>query len=210
MLVWRCNAGVVCCTCSRSYGGWGRKKRDYKDKDSNDNLPGADCEAPFKCKLVKYGGREQARWKPRSTYGDRSWLDDQQWGGEMGGESSSGSDVDVASDYDTALSSDDSDVFDLSPSFLPLNQLLVSDLYLKGILATSLFAALINAESLCTVKDSWLYWRNLTVNDNVDTKRVLHMAFKKFAKGLSGASSKHTQFRLFRSKLAKILCNPKC
>ena len=70
----------------------------------------------------------------------------------MGGKSSSGSDVDVASDYDTALSSDDSDVFDLSPSFLPLNQLLVSDLYLKGTMATSPFAALTNAKSLCTVK----------------------------------------------------------
>jgi hypothetical protein len=157
---------------------------------------------------VKYNDGQKSRWKPRSTYGDRSWLDDVQMGGKMGGKSSSGSGADVASDYDTALSSDDSDVFDLSPSTLPLNQLLVSDLYLKETLATSLFAALTNAESLCTVKPFWLYWRNLTVKDNVNTKRVLHMAFRKFANGLSVAASKHVQFRLFRSKLVKLLAVP--
>ena len=46
------------------------------------------------------------------------------------------------------------------------------------------------------------------MKDDVDTKRVLLRAFRKFANGLSVAASKHIQFRLFRSKLVKLLAVP--
>ena len=52
VIFWQRQAEVVCCICYSSNGGWGSKGGS---KNRELNLPGENCRAPFKCRLVKPG-----------------------------------------------------------------------------------------------------------------------------------------------------------
>jgi len=147
----------------------------------NQSGPGKDCRAPFKCRLLKTASSSRPPWAPHSWSDQRNstkggtWFSHDIDNHKLGGNGDGGINISA-----------------LSPADIQ-----------KKDLAISLFASLLSAETVCTLKPYWYHWRH-SVSMGVTPDRVLLvMAFKKFSKKLGRTLSSQKRYRIFQEQLCK-------
>ena len=151
----------------------------------NQSGPGKDCRAPFKCRLLKDASSSRPPWVPHSWSEQRNSTRSGGWGTRH-------RDIDnhkMCGNGDSGVNNSA-----LSPADIQ-----------KKDLAVLLFASLLSAETVCTLKPYWCQWRDSVSDGGATNRLLLVMAFQKFSKKLGRTLSNQKRYRIFQKKLYKLL-----